>query len=117
MTAARGSRERTVAAAIITISVLLWLCPVPAAAQYFGRNKVVYKDFRFSVLQTDHFLLYHYPSGSPSVQDAARLLEKWYTRHQEFFGFGITGPQKVILYDSFVDFQQTNAIPGLLPQG
>ena len=45
------------------------------------------------------------------------MLERWYTRHQELFGFGIPRPQKVILYNSFVDFEQTNAIPGLLSQG
>ncbi len=27
------------------------------------------------------------------------------------------GQQKVILYDSFPDFQQANAVPGLISQG
>ena len=104
-------------ATLVILFIFLCLFPVPVSAQYFGRNKIVYKNFDFSVLKTEHFLLYHYPRGGGSVQEAARLLEKWYARHQGVFGFGIAGPQKVILYDSFVDFEQTNAIPGLLSQG
>jgi Tol biopolymer transport system component len=102
---------------IFLLSLLFCFLTVPASAQYFGRNKVVYKDFKFSVLKTDHFLLYHYPRGGVAVQEAARMLEKWYARHQDVFGYGIDGPQKVILYDSVVDFQQTNAIPGLISPG
>jgi Tol biopolymer transport system component len=117
VTVARSPTARNVATRILFLVSLLCLLPVPVFAQYFGRNKVVYKDFDFSVLKTDHFLLYHYPGGGESVQEAARILERWYTRHQEVFGYGIAGPQKVILYDSVVDFQQTNAIPGLISPG
>ncbi len=31
------------------------LAPVPAAAQYFGQNKVQYSRFDFKVLETEHF--------------------------------------------------------------
>jgi hypothetical protein len=109
-------KETPIRAALLLCVVLCFL-PARASAQYFGRNKIVYKNFDFSVLKTDHFFLYHYPQGGGSAQEAARILEKWYARHQDLFGFGIPRPQKVILYNSFVDFQQTNAIPGLLPQG
>ena len=44
--------------------------------------------------------------------DAARILEAAYAHHADIFGYGIKGPQKVILYDSFIDFEQTNVIPG-----
>ncbi len=33
---------------------------LPAQAQYFGRNKVNYKEFDFKVLQTPNFDIYHY---------------------------------------------------------
>src|SRR5437879_6867836 len=30
-------------------------------AQYFGRNKVEYEEFKFAVLKTEHFDVYFYP--------------------------------------------------------
>jgi Tol biopolymer transport system component len=96
--------------ALLLMSAGLW-------AQTFGRNKVSYKVIDFSVLTTDHFQIYHYPKEAPPVLDAAQLLEKWYAHHVDLLGFGLGGRQKVILYDSFADFQQANAVPGLIPAG
>ncbi len=89
---------------------LLW-------GQYFERNKVQYGAIDFSVLKTEHFQIYHYPEGAPAVMDAARILEAAYAHHADVFGYGIKGLQKVILYDSFIDFEQTNVIPGIVSQG
>ena len=99
------------------ILVALLLLPGVLSAQEFGRNKVSYNVLDFSVLTTDHFLIYHYPKEAPPVLDAAHLLERWYARHAELFGYGLGGRQKVILYDNFSDFQQTNTVPGLISAG
>lgn len=101
----------------LLILLVLILAAEAAAAQGFGRNKVVWKDLEFSVLTTKHFQIYHYPQGAPAVEDAARMLETWYARHAALFGIDLAGPQKVILYDSFPDFQQANAVPGLISPG
>jgi hypothetical protein len=98
------------------LSILL-LIPSALPAQSFGRNKVSYKVIDFSVLTTDHFRIYHYPREAAPVLDAAHLLERWYARHADLLGFGLGEPQKVILYDSFSDFQQANAVPGLISAG
>ena len=104
--------------AILGLALLLFSC-IPAAlpAQYFERNKVQYGAIDFSVLRTDHFLIYHYPEGTPAVMDAARLLERAYAHHADIFGYGIKGLQKVILYDSFIDFEQTNVVAGNISLG
>src|SRR5437773_1874181 len=39
----------------LSIFILLFVTSA-AQAQYFGRNKVQYKDFKFEVLETDHVL-------------------------------------------------------------
>jgi WD40 repeat protein len=88
-----------------------------ASAQTFGRNKVEYESFSFSVLRTSHFQIYHYPEGAPAILDAARMLRRAYDSHEGVLGFGIRGRQKVIVYDSTVAFQQSNAISGLIPEG
>jgi hypothetical protein len=41
-----------VCAAVMTVSVT---ATAPAEAQYFGRNKVQYREFDFEVLKTSHF--------------------------------------------------------------
>ena len=52
-----------------------------AQAQYFGRNKVQYKDFAFEVLKTQHFDIYFYPeeregpATSPSWLSAGTAAE------------------------------------------
>jgi hypothetical protein len=107
-------RTRNFLAMLLLIPLLI---PAALSAQSFGRNKVSYKVLDFSVLTTDHFQVFHYPKEAPPVLDAARLLEKWYGRHAELLGFGLGGLQKVILYDSFADFQQANAVPGLISAG
>ncbi len=100
-------------------AVLCLLAGLPAFSwgQYFERNKVQYGALDFSVLKTEHFQIYHYPQGAPAVMDAARILESAYAHHADIFGYGIKGPQKVILYDSFIDFEQTNVIPGIISRG
>jgi hypothetical protein len=110
-------RPARVAPARVLFVILLLFSALVAAAQDFGRNKVAWKNIDFSVLSTEHFLIYHYPKGAPAVEDAARMLEAWYARHAALFGMELAGPQKVILYDSFPDFQQANAVPGLISQG
>jgi Tol biopolymer transport system component len=102
--------------ALICGAFLLCL-PILGWGQYFERNKVQYGSLDFSVLKTEHFQIYHYPKGAPAVMDAARILEKAYAHHADIFGYGIKGLQKVILYDSFIDFEQTNVIPGIVSQG
>ena len=102
-----------------SLRFLFLFCFLPALAwgQYFERNKVQYGSIDFSVLKTEHFQIYHYPQGTRAVMDAARMLEASYKHHADIFGYGIKGLQKVILYDSFIDFEQTNVIPGIISLG
>ena len=54
------TQSRRVAIAALAFSILLGV-GTPASAQYFGRNKVQYRDFDFQVLKTEHFDIYFYP--------------------------------------------------------
>lgn len=89
----------------------------PAGAQYFGRNKVHYKDLHFQILQTDRFDVYFYPSAREGVNLAARMAERWNVRLERLLQHTLTGRQPLILYASQPDFQQTNVIPGELGEG
>lgn len=101
--------------AVLALVLALWT--TPAAGQYFGRNKVQYKEFKFEVLQTTHFDVYFYPEESQAARQASVMAERWYARLARVLEHQLTGRQPLILYASHPDFQQTNAIPGELGEG
>lgn len=86
-------------------------------AQYFGRNKIQYEDFDFDYIETENFKVYHYPAEKTAASDAARMVERWYTRFSNIFAHDIKNMQPLILYANHADFQQTNVIPGIIQQG
>jgi surface antigen Omp85-like protein/WD40 repeat protein len=85
----------------------------PAAAQYFGRNKVQYESFDFHVLRTQHFDIYFYPSERDAASVAARMAERWYARLTTVFHHPLSGRQPLILYATQSQFQQTNVVEGI----
>jgi hypothetical protein len=89
----------------------------PAAAQYFGRNKVQYRTFRFEVLRTEHFDIHFYPEGRQGIDIAARMAERWHARLSRLFDHELRGRQPLVLYASHPDFEQTNVIGGELGEG
>jgi Tol biopolymer transport system component len=103
----------------LALCLLAWLValPAPAAAQYFGRNKVQYRGFEFHILRTEHFDLYFYPEESAAADIVSRMAERWHARLSRFFGHELRGRQPVILYATSAHFRQTNAIEGLIGEG
>jgi len=99
------------------LSVLLAALAVPSQAQHFGRNKVVYDDFDFEQIQTEHFDVYYYPPMEPAAQDAARMAERWYARLSQVFQHEFTERKPIIFYADDTDFQQTNVIGGFIGEG
>ncbi|HET7583756.1 MAG TPA: hypothetical protein VFK13_02555 [Gemmatimonadaceae bacterium] len=96
--------------------VALAVVPAPAAAQYFGRNKVQYEHFDFEVLHTDHFDIHYYPVEQQTTEDAARMAERWETRLSSIFHHSLSARKPLIFYANQPDFQQTNVIGGLISE-
>ncbi len=86
----------------------------PAAAQYFGRNKVQYESFKFQVLQTEHFDVYYYPEEREAALLAGRMAERWYSRLSRILGHELGSRQPLIMYADHPAFEQTNALSGEL---
>src|SRR5258706_7552606 len=101
---------------LATVALLLAL-ESTASAQYFGRNKVQYKDLDFQVLKTEHFDIYFYPEEREGIDIAARMSERWLARLERLFAHQLRGRQPLVLYASHPDFEQTNAIQGELSEG
>ena len=51
-----------------------------AQGNYFGRNKVQYRDFKWEIISTPHFEIYYYQGEEEAAYDAARMAERSYNR-------------------------------------
>ena len=99
---------------VYTVFVLLTLIFLSGNvnAQYFGQNKVRYKNLKFKVYQTPHFDLYYYMQNDSLVKRFAKESETWYTLHQQVFRDTFLKKNPFILYNNAPEFQQTTAIDG-----
>ncbi len=110
---------RRLGSVTLLFAALLWTAAStsPAAAQYFGRNKVQYDDFDFRILETEHFEIYYYPEEEQAVRDAARMAERWYERHSRTYLRQFRERKPIIFYANDADFHQTNVISGFIGEG
>src|SRR5208283_3630700 len=86
-------------------------------AQYFGRNKPSYKLFDYKVYTTPHFEIYYYLKNDSMLKRIGIMSEEWYKIHQVLFRDTFKDFNPIILYNNHTDFQQTNAIAGLIDMG
>ena len=113
----RFTKLRTLAAFVISAVFFSTTALLAQAGYYFGQNKVIYKDFKWAVFQTDHFEVHYYPEIETAARDAARMAERGYDYLSETIDWEIKERIPLILYGSHNDFQQTNAVGGILEQG
>ena len=102
---------------LITILFFLTTLSLVAQAQYFGQNRVRYKNVKFNVMQTPHFELYYYIKNDQLVKRFAQDAEIWYKMHQEVFRDTFLKKNPIILYSNHPDFQQTTALQGQIGVG
>jgi Tol biopolymer transport system component len=103
------------AAVILPLAALVATTPLEGQ-EYFGRNKVQYETFSWKVLKSDHFDNFFYPPESLIVHDAARMAERWYTRHSDTFRHAFDR-KSLVFYADHPDFEQTNVIGEQLEEG
>jgi Omp85 superfamily domain/WD40-like Beta Propeller Repeat len=101
------SLGRSLARAVECI-VLLGALSSPAAAQYFGQNKVQYHHLKFSVITTEHFDVHFYEDERVAALDAARMAERAYGRLSRILNHQYRERQPIILWASHTEFQQNN---------
>jgi hypothetical protein len=91
----------------------------PAAAQFFefGQNKIQYRRFEWRVLRGEHVDLYHYPAEAELARTALAYAEESYDTLALRFGHEVAARIPLIVYASHVDFEQTNILPFVPPEG
>jgi hypothetical protein len=95
----------------------MFLSPSSANAQYFGQNKVRYKNLKFKVYKSPHFEIYYYLKNDSMIKRFAQESELWYTLHQQVFRDTFRKVNPIILYANHPEFQQTTAIDGEISVG
>lgn len=102
----------------IILVLLLVLTGISQAQEtYFGKNKVRYKDFDWSFIQTRHFDIHFYEDAYPTAKFTAAVLESSYVEISDELDYKIQERIPVFLYNSHNDFQQTNIISSLVSEG
>ena len=100
---------------------LLWSLVLPsvAAAQLgaFGENKIQYRGFAWHVLHGAHVDLYYYPEEEELGRVALAYAEESYGVLQQRFNHHVTRRIPLIIYASHTDFEQTNVLPFVPPEG
>lgn len=103
-------------AVVLAVGAILAAFASPVEAQYFGRNKVQYRTFDFSIIRTEHFDVYYYPVEKEAAMDAARMVERAYARISRLLQHEFEERKPLILYASHSDFQQTNTMFGFIDE-
>ncbi len=83
----------------------------------FGKNKVQYKRFNWSYIQTDHFDIYFYEGGVKIANFTAAAAESAYTSISTSFKYQLNNRIPIMVYNSHNDFQQTNIVGEYLEEG
>jgi len=99
------------------LAVALAAQTVSAQEGNFGKNKVQYKKFSWSFIQTRHFDIYFSDGGEYLANFTAAAAESAYTMISRSFRYHINNRIPIMVYNSHNDFQQTNVISEYMEEG
>jgi hypothetical protein len=91
--------------------------PLSAQFGYFGQNKIQYRRFDWRVLRGEHVDLYYYPEEEELGRVALAYAEESYDSLERRFNHAVTRRIPLIVYASHTDFEQTNVLPFIPPEG
>jgi len=101
----------------ILFAILIFSSIIIAQDGNFGKNKVQYKRFNWSFIQTDHFDVYFYQDGAPIANFTAVAAESAYASISKTMRYQLNNRVAIMVYNSHNDFQQTNVIGEYLEEG
>lgn len=102
---------------VLAVLLALGATAKPSFAQYYGQNKVQYRQYDWRSISSDHFEVYFYPGEDSLAMRVLDLAEKTQIVLGKKIGHQLTHRVPVILYGSHNDFAQTNVTPELVDQG
>lgn len=99
----------------ITLLVILWVT-ASFGQDYFGKNKVQYRDYDFKTLETEHLRIYFYSGGEPLAEYVSKVGEEFYKKNSQELSLTVEGKIPVIIYNSPNEFEQTNIILDIIEE-
>ena len=100
--------------AAVLLLLGLALLPGVAGAQYFGQNKVQYRQYRWRSITSDHFEVFFYEGFDSLGVRVLDLAEKTNLLLSARMGHSLGHRVPIILYGSHNDFSQTNVTSELI---
>ena len=91
--------------------------PVPAQLGSFGQNKIHYRDFDWHILTGAHVDVYFYPAEERVARLALAYAEESYAHLRQRLAHEVRHRIPLIVYASHADFEQTNILPFVPPEG
>jgi hypothetical protein len=103
----------------LALLVLSFGTPLSAAAQFgpFGQNKIQYRDFDWFVISGDKVDVYYYPAEQEIGRMALAYAESAYAEIETRLSHTVRSRIPLIVYASHSDFEQTNILPFVPPEG
>ncbi|NIA23816.1 MAG: hypothetical protein GWP03_06645, partial [Proteobacteria bacterium] len=100
----------------ILLSVFVLVPTLFLNGQYFGKNKVKYKNMNWKMVDTPHFNIYYYEGGEYLAEFAANIAEDSYREISDNLSWDLKKKIPILVYNSHNDFQQTNVTPGVIEE-
>lgn len=101
----------------ILICIIFSTVSLNSQIYFFGRNKVTYEDFDWQVLKTEHFDIYYYDGFEEMAEIGAQYAEEAFDELKVKFNHIVITRIPLIFYNTHIHFQQTNTLPGFIPEG
>ncbi len=86
-------------------------------AQFFGQNKVQYKEFDWSLISSPNFDVYFYGEDPHLAEFTADVAEEAHEQISKHLRWTLKKRVSIIVYHSHNDFQQTNVIWQYMREG
>ncbi len=107
-------RSKTAILGIALALAFSGLAPRVADAQYFGKNKVQYRQYDWRSITSDHFEVHFYSGLDSLAMRVLDLAEKTHEVLSRRMGHTLARRVPIILYGSHNDFAQTNVTTQLI---
>lgn len=75
---------------------------------YYGKNRVLYENFKWKSYATDHFRIYFYAEGDHVLKNVAEVAESAYQKIRQLLKHELAEPVPIIYYTTVTDFEQSN---------
>lgn len=98
---------------LLILSFSLTFFPLCSAQEfyffpYYGKNRVIYEDFKWKTYTTEHFQLYFYADEPHILKNIAEVAESAYLKLSETLKHQLADPVPIIYYTTYTDFEQSN---------